>query len=58
MPQKAAKHTYQPSTEKIYERYFLKFSKGGTANLHEDDLGLLDPDGEAAEAEEVFVQAQ
>ena len=38
--------TFRPSDEKILERYMLKFSKGGKAiNLHEDDLGLLHPDG-------------
>ena len=34
--------TYQPNTEQILERYMLKFSKGGSAKLHEDDLGLID----------------
>lgn len=37
--------TFQPSVQQIMERYMLKFSKGGTAKLHDDDLGLLDPDG-------------
>ena len=37
--------TYEPPWEKVLERYMLKFSKGGKG-VHEDDLGLLDPDGE------------
>ena len=37
--------TYQPSTKQILAHYMLKFSKGGTAKLHEDDLGLLDEEG-------------
>ena len=38
--------TYQPSVKEILERYMLKFSKGGkatAADLHKDDLGLLEP---------------
>ena len=52
--------TFQPTAEKILERYLLKFSKGGTiANLHEDDLGLLHPDGvEDGETVEVLPAAQ
>lgn len=34
---------YQPESKAILKRYFLKFSKNG--KLHEDDAGLLDPDG-------------
>ena len=40
--------TYQPTNTQILERYLLKFSKGGKASvaeLHQDDLGLLDPSG-------------
>ena len=54
--------TYKPPTEKILERYMLKFSSGGT-NVHEDDLGLLDPmsaDGKGdgtVQAEAVAVEA-
>ena len=35
------------STYKILERYMLKFSKGASsvAELHKDDLSLLDPSG-------------
>ena len=46
--------TYKPSYEQILQRYMLKFSKGGkatAAEMHTDDLGLLDPE-EAEEAEE------
>ena len=39
--------TYKPTDKQILERYLLKFSKGGTAKMHEDDLGLLDPDSTA-----------
>ena len=38
----------------------LKFSKGGkatAAQLHEDDLGLLDPTGTGAGGEGYLVQA-
>ena len=35
--------TFAPGWKKILERYMLKFSKGGKAKLHEDDLGLLSP---------------
>ena len=35
--------TFMPAVDKILERYILKFSKGGKAKLHEDDLGLRDP---------------
>ena len=45
--------TYKPTNEKILERLMLKFSKGGktkVSEMHQDDLGLLDP-------EEVLVQA-
>jgi hypothetical protein len=37
--------TYKPTDKEILERYLLKFSKGGkatAAELHQDDLGLLD----------------
>ena len=37
--------TFQPSYEKILERYLLKFRKHGK-KLHEDDLGLLEPESE------------
>ena len=43
--------TYKPTDQQILERYMLKFSKGGkatAAEMHTDDLGLLDPE----EAEE------
>ena len=36
---------YEPSCKQIFERYLLKFSKGGT-KVHADDLGLVDPDGD------------
>ena len=41
--------TYKPTNKQILERYLLKFSKGGkadVADLHKDDLGLLDPTGD------------
>ena len=50
--------TYKPTNEQIIERYMLKFSKGGKAKvseMHQDDLGLLDPQG--VDGEEVLVQA-
>lgn len=43
--------------KKILERYMLKFSKGGKAKLHEDDLGLLAGDTEDGQAEGFYVQA-
>ena len=39
------------------ESYMLKFSKGGSAKLHEDDLGLIDDEEEHAGAELLVVQA-
>ena len=42
--------TYQPTKEQILERYMLKLSKGGkatVAELHADDLGLLDLSGDS-----------
>jgi|TARA_B100001758_G_scaffold201447_1_gene180494 hypothetical protein len=42
--------TYKPTDEEILARYLLKFSKGGkttAAELHQDDLGLLDPSGDS-----------
>ena len=39
--------TYKPTDKQILERYLLKFGKCGTAKMHEDDLGLLDPDSTA-----------
>lgn len=36
--------TYRPTDKQILERYLLKFGKGSTAKMHEDDMGLLDPD--------------
>jgi hypothetical protein len=42
----------KPAAKLIIERYMLKFSKGGkatAAQLHEDDLGLLDPTGAGGE---------
>ena len=42
--------TFKPPDKQILERYMLKVSKGGTASvaeLHKDDLGLLDPSGES-----------
>ena len=50
--------TYKPTNEKILERYMLKFSKGGktkVSEMHQDDMGLLDPKG--VDGEEVLVQA-
>ena len=35
---------YEPSSAEILKRYLLKFSKGGKT-LHENDFGLLDPEG-------------
>ena len=35
---------YEPSVKEIMECYFLKFSKG-SKTVHDDDLGLIDPDG-------------
>ena len=40
---------YKPTDKQILERYMLKFSKGGkatVAEMHIDDLGLLDPEAE------------
>ena len=34
---------FEPHYMKIFERYLLKFGKGGT--VHHDDVGLLDPEG-------------
>ena len=37
--------TFRPTDKAILKRYMLKFSKGGTvsaADMHADDLGLLD----------------
>ena len=52
--------TFQPSDKQILERYLLKFGAGGkAANLHEDDLGLLDADsieGASTSGGEVYVQ--
>ena len=42
--------TYKPTDKQILERYLLKFSKGGkatVADLHKDDLGLLDLTGDS-----------
>ena len=39
--------TYKTTDQQILERYTLKFSKGGkatAAEMHTDDLGLLDPE--------------
>ena len=50
--------TYKPTNEQILERHMLKFSKGGKAKvseMHQDDMGLLDPGG--VDGEEVLVQA-
>ena len=47
--------TYQPTYKQILERYMLKFSKGGkakAADMHTDDLGLLEPEGEGDAAGE------
>ena len=52
--------TFQPSDKQILERYLLKFGAGGkAANLHGDDLGLLDADsieGASTSGGEVYVQ--
>ena len=44
--------TYKPTDKQILERYMLKFSKGASsvAELHKDDLGLLDPTQETQRA--------
>ena len=48
--------TFKPTDKQILERYMLKFSKGATAvALHQDDLGLLDPEG--GDGEGYLVQA-
>ena len=49
--------TFKPTVKQILERYMLKFSKGATviAQMHQDDLGLLDPEG--GEGEGYLVQA-
>ena len=31
------RHVYQPTNKQIWERYIIKFSKGGTAKMHEED---------------------
>ena len=46
--------TELPKTPKA-ERYILKFSKGGKAKLHDDDLGLLT--GAPEDGEAYYVQA-
>ena len=49
--------TYKPTDKEILERYMIKFSKGGKASvaeLHKDDLGLLDA---SEDAEGYLVQA-
>ena len=46
---------YMPPTDEILKRYLLKFSKGSTAKVHEDDLGLLN--GEAEDGGGCYVQA-
>ena len=41
--------TYKPTDKQILERYMLKFSKGGkatAAEMHGDDLGLIEPEGQ------------
>ena len=54
--------TFQPSNKQILERYLLKFGARAVikaANLHEDDLGLLDADsteGASTSGGEVYVQ--
>ena len=48
--------TFKPTDKQILERCMLKFSKGATAvALHQDDLGLLDPEG--GDGEGYLVQA-
>ena len=49
---------FKPTDKQILERYMLKFSKGATAvaQMHQDDLGLLDPDG--GKGEGYLVQAR
>ena len=45
--------------EQILERYMLKFSKGGKASaaeMHQDDKGLLDPEG--GDGEDYLVQGE
>ena len=53
--------TYQPAAKLILVRYMLKFSKGGkatAAQMHQDDLGLLDPNGDGeGRLHQVEVQA-
>ena len=44
------RRVYEPSVQQIMERYFLKFSKGGKT-VHDDDLGLIDPDGDVNAAD-------
>ena len=44
------------TTKQIFERYIIKFSKGGTIKVYEDDLGLLDPDSGEGGSEGLFVQ--
>ena len=48
--------TYKPTNEQILKRYMLKFSKGGKATeMHQDDKGLVDPEG--GEGGDYLVQA-
>ena len=45
-----AGHRHRQADEETLARYLLKFSKGGkatAAELHQDDLGLLDPSGDS-----------
>ena len=49
--------TYKPTVNQILKRYLLKFGKGGkatAATLHQDDIGLLDP--ECGDGEGYLVQ--
>ena len=51
--------TYKPTDEQILQRYMLKFSKGGKAKvseMHQDDLGLLDPGDGDGDGCDFYVQ--
>ena len=49
--------TFKPTVQQILERYMLKFSKGGkttVAQMHEDDLGLMELAESGEEGEETL----
>ena len=49
--------TFKPSNSDILKRCLLKYSKGSSLRLHEDDLGLLDVDATGS-SDGYYVQGQ